>query len=220
MILQLSNVQKSYFLKSETLSILKGIDLNIDRPQVISIVGQSGSGKTTLLSLLSGLDRADAGDIEINNIKLSSLDDKKLCEFRARNIALVFQQYHLINFLTAIENVELSMNILNIPDAKKKAKELLIELNLEERINHFPSELSGGECQRVAIARAMAQDAPLILADEPSGNLDIATGRDVMNKLFDLVRKKSKTMILVTHNLELAKLCDKQYRLENGKLIQ
>jgi putative ABC transport system ATP-binding protein len=186
--------------------------------KVANIVGQSGSGKSTLLSILAGLERADTGDISVDKINLTPLTEQELTLFRAQNIAIVFQQYHLISHLTALENVMLALEILKMANAKERAEEVLKELGLGHRLNHFPSQLSGGECQRVAIARALVVKPKILLADEPSGNLDTHTGDKVMDVFFDVVRKQKITTILVTHSEALAQRCGRRLRLEEGIL--
>lgn len=218
MSLVLNNVSKSFHLGETTIQVLKGLNVSIEPGQVVSIVGQSGSGKSTLLSLLAGLERADSGDILVDKYNLSPLDERQMTTFRAQNIAIVFQQYHLIAHLTALENVMLALEILKMENPKEKAEEALKELGLGHRLNHFPSQLSGGECQRVAIARALVVKPKILLADEPSGNLDIQTGEKVMDVFFEIIRKHQITTILVTHSEALAKKCERVLRLENGQL--
>lgn len=216
--IELAAVSKTYTLKESKLSILKNLNFKIENPSIVSIVGQSGSGKTTLLSILAGLDTPDLGQVNYGNISFNQLPEKERTKFRAENISIIFQQFHLMPYLTALENVSLPLEIMKNPRARELASEALKKVKLEERVNHYPEELSGGECQRVAIARAFVTNPQIILADEPSGNLDETTGRLVMNELFDLVRKNQTTMILVTHNMELAKLTDQIYKLEAGEL--
>ncbi|MGE5086280.1 MAG: ABC transporter ATP-binding protein [Bacillota bacterium] len=218
MSLTLANVRKSFHQGETEIEVLKGLNVQIDPGQIVSIVGQSGSGKSTLLSILAGLERADSGDICVDKINLTPLTEQELTLFRAQNIAIVFQQYHLISHLTALENVMLALEILKIENAKERAEEVLKELGLAHRLNHFPSQLSGGECQRVAIARALVVKPKILLADEPSGNLDTHTGDKVMDVFFDVVRKQKITTILVTHSEVLAQRCERRLRLEDGIL--
>ena len=218
MSLTLANVRKSFHQGETEIAVLKGLNVQIEPGQIVSIVGQSGSGKSTLLSILAGLERADTGDISVDKINLTPLAEKELTLFRAQNIAIVFQQYHLISHLTALENVMLALEILKIGNAKERAEEVLKELGLGHRLNHFPSQLSGGECQRVAIARALVVKPKILLADEPSGNLDTHTGDKVMDVFFDVVRKQKITTILVTHSEALAQRCERRLRLEEGLL--
>lgn len=218
MSLQLVQLQKSFRQNNEKIQILNGVDLTVEKGQLISIVGQSGSGKTTLLSLMSALDSADQGQIIIDGQDISKINEKEKTNFRAKNLSIVFQQYHLMPHLTALENVMLPLEILQIAKADEQAKEMLTQLGLAHRMDHLPNQLSGGECQRVAIARALVVKPKLLLADEPSGNLDVKTGESVMNTFFEIVKKFSITTVLVTHSPELAQRCQKVYRLNNGKL--
>lgn len=218
MSLTLANVRKSFHQGETEIAVLKGLNVSIEPGQIVSIVGQSGSGKSTLLSILAGLERADVGDILVDKINLTPLTEQELTLFRAQNIAIVFQQYHLISHLTASENVMLALEILNIENAKARAEEALKELGLGHRLDHFPSQLSGGECQRVAIARALVVKPRILLADEPSGNLDTHTGEKVMDVFFDVVRKQNITTILVTHSEALAQRCERRLRLDEGVL--
>ena len=185
---------------------------------MVSIVGQSGSGKSTLLSILAGLERADSGAILVDSVDLTPMSEQELTLFRAQNIAIVFQQYHLMSHLTAVENVMLGLEILRMEKPRERAEEALIELGLAHRLHHFPSQLSGGECQRVAIARALVVKPKILLADEPSGNLDIHTGDKVMDVFFDIVKKHNITTLLVTHSEQLAKRCQRILRLNEGQL--
>ncbi|XGC81165.1 ABC transporter ATP-binding protein [Bdellovibrio bacteriovorus] len=218
MSLVLKNVRKSFQQGDTQIEVLKGLQTNIEPGQIVAIVGQSGSGKSTLLSLLAGLERADSGEILVDNVNLVGLSEKEITSFRAQNIAIVFQQYHLIAHLTALENVMLSLEILKIDNTKEKAEAALKELGLGHRLDHFPSQLSGGECQRVAIARALVVKPKILLADEPSGNLDTHTGDKVMDVFFEIVRKHQITTILVTHSEALAQRCQRNLRLEEGQL--
>jgi putative ABC transport system ATP-binding protein len=186
----------------------------------VAIVGQSGSGKSTLLSLLAGLDQADSGEVVVDGVNISAMSEEQITEFRGQNIGIIFQQYHLVAHLTSLENVMLPMEILGRPDAEAQAQALLKEMGLEHRMNQFPSRMSGGECQRVAIARALAVRPKILLADEPSGNLDTHTGEKVMDIFFNAAKKYQITTILVTHSEELAKRCQKTLRLCEGQLLE
>lgn len=218
MSLTLKEVKKGFRQGETEIQVLKGLNVVIEEGQVVSVVGQSGSGKSTLLSILAGLERSDSGEIIVDKINLAPLSEQEMTLFRAQNIAVVFQQYHLIAHLTALENVMLALEILKIDDAKSKAEQALKELGLGHRLDHFPSQLSGGECQRVAIARALVVKPKILLADEPSGNLDTHTGDKVMDVFFDVVRKHNITTILVTHSEALAKKCQRTLRLDEGQL--
>lgn len=218
MSLILKSVKKGFHQGDTEINVLNGLNATIEPGQVVSIVGQSGSGKSTLLSLLAGLERADTGEILVDGVDLVPLTEQEMTLFRAQNIAIVFQQYHLIAHLTALENVMLGLEILKIDNAKEKAETALKELGLGHRLNHFPSQLSGGESQRVAIARALVVQPKILLADEPSGNLDTHTGDKVMDVFFEVVRKYKITTILVTHSESLAKRCERTLRLQEGQL--
>ena len=218
MSLVLKDVRKSFHQGETEIEVLKGLNVQIEPGQVVSIIGQSGSGKSTLLSILAGLERADAGDILVDTVNLTPMSEQQLTLFRAQNISIVFQQYHLIAHLTALANVMLALEILKMENAKERAGEALKELGLGHRLDHFPSQLSGGECQRVAIARALVVKPKILLADEPSGNLDTHTGDKVMEVFFDIVKKHKITTVLVTHSESLAQKCQRTLRLEEGQL--
>jgi putative ABC transport system ATP-binding protein len=220
MSLLIKNLQKSFKQGEDQVTVLRGLNTDIKNGEVVAIVGQSGSGKSTLLSLLAGLDQADSGEVVVDGVNISALDEKKITEFRGQNIGIVFQQYHLVSHLTSLENVMLPMEILGRPDVEAQAEALLKEMGLEHRMNQFPSRMSGGECQRVAIARALAVHPKILLADEPSGNLDIHTGEKVMDIFFNAVKKYRTTTILVTHSEALAKRCQRTLRLSEGQLLE
>jgi putative ABC transport system ATP-binding protein len=220
MSLILKNISKTYHQGEIEIPVLMNLNAEIEPGEVVSIVGQSGSGKSTLLSILAGLERANSGDILVDSVNLATLTERALTLFRAQNISIVFQQYHLIAHLTALENVMIALEILKIEKPKQRAEEALLELGMGHRLNHFPSQLSGGECQRVAIARALVMKPKILLADEPSGNLDIQTGEKVMDVFFSVVRRHKITTILVTHSDLLADKCDRTLRLEQGQLRQ
>jgi putative ABC transport system ATP-binding protein len=186
----------------------------------LAILGPSGCGKSTLLSLLAGLDKPDVGTVELEGKNLAKLSEDERCRLRSEKIGIVFQQYHLMRNLTAIENVGLPMEILGLADYAERARMALKEVGLSHRVAHFPSEMSGGECQRVAIARALVTRPSLVLADEPSGNLDQKTGDEVMDLLFNLCKEHRLTLVLVTHNRELAKRCDRALLLKDGALTK
>ena len=200
------------------LKVLKGISLEISKGEIISIVGASGAGKSTLLHLIGTLDKADSGRVELNGIEVGKLSDKKLSEFRNRHIGFVFQFHHLLPEFTALENICIPAFIANKgrKEALVKAMELLDFLNLKERSHHKPSELSGGEQQRVAVARALINNPDVILADEPSGNLDSASAVELHNLFFRLRDTFSQTYIIVTHNAELANMADRKLTIKDG----
>ena len=212
-----TNIFKSY----GTLKVLKNVSLTINKGEIISIVGVSGAGKTTLLHILGTLDKPDSGLLEMNGTNIFSLNDKKLAAFRNKNIGFVFQFHHLLPEFTAIENVCIPAFIAGVSksDAEEKANELLNFLGLSDRINHKPGELSGGEQQRVAVARALINNPSVILADEPSGNLDSATARELHQLFFVLREKFNQTFIIVTHNEELADMADRKLVMSDGNII-
>lgn len=209
-----TDIHKSY----GSLEVLKGVELYIKPAEIVSIVGASGAGKTTLLQILGTLDTLDRGELVIDDTRIKNLSDKKLSEFRNSKIGFVFQFHHLLPEFTAIENVCLPAFIAkkNKSEAEKKANELLDFLGLSARINHKPSELSGGEQQRVAVARALINQPSVIMADEPSGNLDSVNAKD-LHKLFFLLRENFKqTFVIVTHNEELANMADRKLTIRDG----
>lgn len=210
------NIQKSY----GALQVLKGIDLEIQKGEIISVVGASGAGKSTLLHILGTLDRPDSGNIFYENTNISGYSERALSDFRNRHIGFVFQFHHLLPEFTALENVCIPAFIQKIPRAKaiQKATELLTYLNLNERMEHKPAELSGGEQQRVAVARALINNPAVILADEPSGNLDSKSAIELHKLFFDLRKKFNQTFIIVTHNTELADMADRKLTIVDGKI--
>lgn len=212
------DLRKSYGQGESRVEVLKGINLEINKGETLALVGKSGSGKSTLLSLLAGLDRPDAGEIEVQGRGISSMSEKELTHFRASHMGIVFQQFHLVSTLTALENVLLPLELLRRENARQIAEGLLESVGLSHRSHHLPSQLSGGESQRVAIARALAISPSILFADEPSGNLDEETGDKVMDLLFNMVKKTGTTMVLVTHDPDLAKKCSRVVHLEHGSL--
>ncbi|MEQ8407454.1 MAG: ABC transporter ATP-binding protein [Gammaproteobacteria bacterium] len=200
------------------LTILKGINLTIQAGEVAAIVGASGSGKSTLLGLMAGLDAATSGDVLLDGNSLASLDEEQRALLRGRLVGFVFQSFQLLPSLTALENVMLPIELKGDPDASNKARQLLARVGLDDRGHHYPNQLSGGEQQRVAIARAFASEAPILFADEPTGNLDTATGKRVIDLLFDLNNEFSTTLVLVTHDERLAKKCDRVIKLVAGEI--
>lgn len=218
--LQLKSLKKSYLQGASNIEIFEDLNFHLEKGQRVAIMGKSGSGKSTLLSLISGIIKPNSGDISLDSTSYKDLEESKLNDFRATNIGFIFQNFHLVSYLNALENVMLPAKVCNISNAKEKAIELLESVGLSHRLNHLPSELSGGEKQRVAIARALIHNPKIILADEPSGNLDDETGKAVMDKLFELIKKNNTTLILVTHSKEVASRCEKTYELASGKLTQ
>jgi putative ABC transport system ATP-binding protein len=201
------------------LTILHPLDLTIHAKQVLAIIGPSGSGKSTLLGLIAGLDAPSTGRITIDGVTITRLDEDALARLRGSRIGFVFQFFHLLPSLTAYENVLVPMEIAGYPDAARRAKTLLEEVGLTGRGHHYPSQLSGGEQQRVAIARALANDPPILLADEPTGNLDSATGHQVVELLLAINRTRGTTLVLVTHDPELAAVADTTIALRDGRVV-
>lgn len=217
-ILRAHQVYKQFSQGETPVQVLKGVELEVTKGETLAIVGQSGSGKSTLLSLLAGLDTPSQGSIELAGKALESMSEEELTVYRAKHLGIIFQQFHLMGNLTALENVSLPLEIARDPEATSKAKAALEHVGLGHRASHFPHQLSGGEKQRVAIARAIVIEPSVLLADEPSGSLDTATGHQVMNLLFDLVNRRNMTLILVTHNEELVQLCQRKLALREGRL--
>ena len=198
--------------------ILKGVSLGIDRGEAVGLVGPSGSGKSTLLMTMAGLERPDSGRVVVGGTDLSRLDEDALARFRGRRIGIVFQSFHLVPTMTALENVSLPLELADDADAFARAEQELRAVGLGERLNHYPAQLSGGEQQRVAIARAIVPNPAIVVADEPTGNLDETTGQSIVDLLFALKRDRGSTLILVTHDLELARRCDRVVRLRSGQI--
>lgn len=216
--IELENVEKSFSRGDESISILKDLQFSAKKGEKIAILGPSGSGKSTLLSIMAGLESPDKGDVKILEHSLVNLNERQLTTFRGKNLGIVFQQFHLVKALTALQNVMLPLEINRQENAEATALDLLERVGLKNRAHHTPSQLSGGECQRVALARALANKPPVIFADEPSGNLDESTGKMVMDYLFKLVAEEKTTLILVTHNRSLTEFCDRALLLREGKL--
>jgi putative ABC transport system ATP-binding protein len=217
MSVRIEGLRKTYSQGETSIEALRGIDAEAKSGELVAILGASGSGKSTLLGLLAGLDEPTSGRVLVDGTDLYALSDKERTRFRSGQISLVFQQFHLLPHLTALENVALPLEILGRDDPGK-ARALLEAVGLGSRVHHLPSQLSGGECQRVAIARALVTDPKLLLADEPSGNLDVDTAASVMDLFFRTVREKKITCFLVTHNQELASRCDRTLRIQGGRI--
>ena len=218
--LKITDLSKNYTAtgKDNKIKVFSEINLNIKKGETVAILGQSGSGKSTLLSLIAGLEQPSTGEIFIDDVAINSLKESQLAKFRAKHIGIIFQQFHLMPHLTALENVSLPLELSRQPDAQEKALHVLKAVHLEHRINHFPHTLSGGECQRVAIARAIIINPSILLADEPTGNLDEKNGERLANILFQLVESNNMTLLLVTHNHSLGDLCDRKILLKEGSL--
>ena len=218
--IELRDVSRTVPSGAGSLTILHPLDLTIDAGRVVAITGPSGSGKSTLLGLLAGLDAPSSGSVILDGVDITALDEDSLARLRGTRIGFVFQFFHLLPSLTALENVLVPMEIAGVPQAPARAKSLLDEVGLQDRGHHYPSQLSGGEQQRVAIARALANNPPILLADEPTGNLDSATGHSVIELLLEVNRTRKTTLVLVTHDPELAAVADVAIALRDGRVVR
>ncbi len=219
-ILRAEEVHKTYHIGKRSVEVLHGVSLTIRRGESVSIMGASGAGKRTLMHILGGLDRPDEGDVFFEETSLGKMNPARRAAFRAKRCGFIFQSYHLLPELDVLQNVMLPSMALpgNGRGVKTRAEELLDKVGLSGRMDHRPMELSGGEQQRVAIARALMNDPDLILADEPTGNLDSHTGENILNNLFDLAQSAQRTLMIVTHNEDVARSCQRELVLKDGKL--
>jgi putative ABC transport system ATP-binding protein len=218
--IELQDLSMSYELENGHLNVLTGVDLTVPDGETVAIIGPSGSGKTTLLLLLAGLELAQQGTIKLDGVALNDLDADTLADLRRDNLGIIFQSFHLVPSLTALGNVSLPLEIAGKANARDQAKQMLEKVGLAEREDHYPSQLSGGEQQRVAIARALVHAPKLLLADEPTGNLDLRTGAKVIDILFNLNDEVGSTLLLVTHDEIIASRCQRVLHLHEGKLIE
>lgn len=227
MILKVRDLRKTYGEEGKGLEILKGVSLDIETPQTVSIMGRSGCGKSTLISLLAGLDVATAGEVAVLGRSLRDMSARELNAFRARNIGIIFQQFHLLDHLTALENVRLPLDLNRHRDADRHsshdvenlAREMLEKVGLAHRMNHLPDQLSRGECQRVAIARVLVMKPALVLADEPTGSLDVKTGQEVIDLIFRLAESEKIALVMVTHDPAVAARCQHHFYMDGGLLL-
>lgn len=219
-ILNVTNLGKSYFSGSKKLTILKDISFSVEAQDTFSIVGPSGSGKTTLLGLCAGLDKPDTGTIELCNTQTGHLSEDELAQLRNQNVGFIFQDFQLLPTLTALENVAVPLELQGNKLASKKAMELLEKVGLSDRLHHYPSQLSGGEQQRVALARAFSNSPTILFADEPTGNLDAETGEKVIQLLFELNKELGTTLVIITHDMELAQKTKYILKLKNGSIVE
>ncbi|MCS7080222.1 MAG: ABC transporter ATP-binding protein [Chloracidobacterium sp.] len=217
--IELKRVSKQATSGNSTLTILHPLDLTIPAGQFAAVLGPSGSGKSTLLGLIAGLDAPTTGEVILAGTSITRLSEDALAAFRSRTIGFIFQAFHLVPTATALENVQIPMEIVGRRDAKRRAKALLAAVGLSDRAHHYPAQLSGGEQQRVAIARAFANEPPILLADEPTGNLDYTNGMRVFELLRRLNREAGTTLVMVTHNEELARAADRAITLRDGRVV-
>lgn len=218
-LLELQDIYLNYKTENTLVEVIKGVNLKINSGENVAVVGKSGSGKTSLIMLIAGLEKATSGKIIFEDQDISTYSEDELADLRKRKIGIVFQSFYLIPNYTALENVSLVLEINKIENAQKKSAELLEQFGLKDRLNHFPSQLSGGEQQRVAIARSIILSPKLILADEPSGNLDSENSKLIINLLFKYSKQNNSSLTLVTHDQSIAKECDKIIEIKDGKII-
>ena len=219
-LLKLSNVNLNYTIDSKSINILKNISFDVDYKETISVVGESGSGKTSLIMLIGGLEKVSSGNIFFRDSELSKMNEDEISEIRRKNIGIVFQSFYLIPNYTALENVSLSLEINKFDNPTVKAKEILDRFGLSNRFNNFPSQLSGGEQQRVAIARSVAMKPEIILADEPTGNLDSENTHKISNLLFNYIEDENASLIMVTHDNNLANLTKRKIAIKDGVISE
>lgn len=217
-LIDISNMSLTLSSRAGPVEIVRDIDLTIKEGETVSILGPSGSGKTTLLMVMAGLERITSGKVKFAEYNMSDLDEDELAKVRGNHIGIVFQSFNLVPTMTAIENVALPLEFSGAKEPFLQARELLNRVGLSHRHDHFPAQLSGGECQRVALARALAPNPSLLLADEPTGNLDGETGKQVIDMLFDLHATSNTTLVLVTHDSELASRCERQIHICDGRI--
>lgn len=218
-ILNVENLGKTYSSGTKELTVLQDISFSVEERETFAIVGPSGSGKTTLLGLCAGLDRPESGEISLCGIRLNSLNEDERAVLRNQQVGFVFQDFQLLPTLTALENVSVPLELQGVKQASGNARELLEKVGLGDRLNHYPSQLSGGEQQRVAVARAFSNRPSILFADEPTGNLDAETGEKIESLLFELNRELGTTLVIVTHDLELAQKTQKILSLKGGRII-
>ena len=216
--LNLHDVRLTLPAQSGPVEILKGVSLKVEPGECVAVIGPSGSGKSSLISIAAGLERITSGKVELLGTDITGMNEDALARLRRGRVSLIFQSYHLLPTMTALDNVRVPLEISGIEGVKDKATKLLQEVGLGDRLDHYPGQMSGGERQRVAVARALASDPQIVFADEPTGNLDGDTGAGVADMLFDIVQKRKTAMVLVTHDRELAKRADRIVTMRNGNL--
>ncbi len=219
-VVELRAVTREYQMGDVMVKALQGVDLTVGAAQIVVLLGPSGSGKTTLLNMVGGLDTPSSGDVVVHGESIAGYDARRLADYRARSVGFVFQFFNLVPSLTAAENIEFAVSLVNADTAaaRRRAREVLDRVGLLDRADHFPAQLSGGQQQRVAIARALANQPRVLLCDEPTGNLDVDTGRQVLQVLDDTARDESTTVLLVTHNAAIAPMADRVLRLRDGRV--
>ena len=218
-LLELKQIKLHYKNYNTSVEVIKGIDLKIHSGEKVAVVGKSGSGKTSLIMLIGGLEKPSSGEIIFDQQSISSFSEDQLADIRKQKIGIVFQSFYLIPNYTALENVSLILEINGAKNAKQQAEELLVQFGLKDRLDHFPTQLSGGEQQRVAIARSMAVKPKMILADEPTGNLDSENSDMISKLLFEYAEKNQSSLVLVTHDLKFAEKCDRMIKIEDGMIV-
>jgi len=218
--IELKNIHLKLDGPAGPVKILRGINLSIAEGETVSVVGPSGSGKTTMLMVIAGLERATSGTVTVNNVDLGALDEDQLAVFRRETMGIVFQNFHLVPTMSALENVAIPFELLGLTDAFDRAKSELEAVGLGHRIEHYPGQLSGGEQQRVALARAFATNPCILLADEPTGNLDKGTGDAVIELLFSLTRKHNTTLLLISHDSMIGERCEHEIRIIDGQIYE
>ena len=218
-LLELKQIKLHYKNYNTSVEVIKGIDLKIHSGEKVAVVGKSGSGKTSLIMLMGGLEKPSSGEIIFDQQSISGFSEDQLADIRKQKIGIVFQSFYLIPNYTALENVSLILEINGDKNAKQQAEELLVQFGLKDRLNHFPTQLSGGEQQRVAIARSMAVKPKMILADEPTGNLDSENSDMISKLLFEYADKNQSSLVLVTHDLKFAEKCDRMIKIEDGMIV-
>ena len=218
-LLELKQIKLHYKNYNTSVEVIKGIDLKIHSGEKVAVVGKSGSGKTSLIMLMGGLEKPSSGEIVFDQQSISSFSEDQLADIRKQKIGIVFQSFYLIPNYTALENVSLILEINGAKNTKQQAEELLVQFGLKDRLNHFPTQLSGGEQQRVAIARSMAVKPKMILADEPTGNLDSENSDMISKLLFEYADKNQSSLVLVTHDLKFAEKCDRMIKIEDGMIV-
>ncbi|MBO6640221.1 MAG: ABC transporter ATP-binding protein [Roseitalea sp.] len=218
-VIALDHVNLKLGSAASQVQVLKNVSLSVPKGEAVGIVGPSGSGKTTLLMVLAGLERPDSGSVAVAGARLDQMSEDAIARFRGRNIGFVFQSFHLIANMTALENVAVPLELAGADDAFDRARAELEAVGLKDRMTHYPGQLSGGEQQRVAIARALAPEPAILIADEPTGNLDQDTGRQIADLIFDTQKKRGTSFVLVTHDAALAERCDRQVRVRSGEVF-